>query len=259
MLVSAQALTVTMFGGVGTVWGPVIGVVILIPLAETLNAEAGNALPGIQGVVFGLAIVCVILLAPEGLFWKVRDLWRRRHAVTTVIRAAGCTSDGNDHADCRVDAARSGRAAPDGCHPRSPRTCRARSAASRRSRTSASSVSASEILGIIGPNGAGKTTLFNLLNGFLRPMPAKSCSTAATCRGRKPHELCEARRRRGHSRSCARFRACRCSDNVMVGAYVAPDRRRSKSSSRPMRSHASACRRSQDAHRRRTHRPRSCG
>src|SRR6202000_2813587 len=50
MLVSAQALTVAMFGGVGTVWGPVIGSVILIPLAETLNAEAGSYLPGIQGV-----------------------------------------------------------------------------------------------------------------------------------------------------------------------------------------------------------------
>ena len=80
MLVSAQALTVAMFGGVGTVWGPVIGSVILIPLAETLNAEAGSHLPGIQGVIFGLAIICVILVAPEGLFWKVRDLLRKRSA-----------------------------------------------------------------------------------------------------------------------------------------------------------------------------------
>src|ERR1700761_4890694 len=78
MLVSAQALTVAMFGGVGTVWGPVIGSVILIPLAETLNAEAGSYLPGIQGVIFGLAIISVILLAPEGLFWKILDIWRRR-------------------------------------------------------------------------------------------------------------------------------------------------------------------------------------
>ena len=73
MLVSAQALTVAMFGGVGTVWGPVIGSVILIPLAETLNAEAGSRFPGIQGVIFGLAIIGVILVAPDGLFWKVRD------------------------------------------------------------------------------------------------------------------------------------------------------------------------------------------
>src|SRR6195952_443494 len=81
MLVSAQALTVAMFGGVGTVWGPVIGSVILIPLAETLNAEAGSRFPGIQGVIYGLAIICVILLAPEGLFWKVRDFFRKRSAL----------------------------------------------------------------------------------------------------------------------------------------------------------------------------------
>src|ERR1700759_4572236 len=83
MLVSAQALTVAMFGGVGTVWGPVIGSVILIPLGEILNAEAGSRFPRIQGVIFGLAIICVILLAPEGLFWKVRDIWRRRQLEQT--------------------------------------------------------------------------------------------------------------------------------------------------------------------------------
>ena len=73
MLVSAQALTVTMFGGVGTVWGPVIGSAILIPAAEILQAQFGAQLPGIQGVIFGFAIVVVILAAPEGLFWRVRD------------------------------------------------------------------------------------------------------------------------------------------------------------------------------------------
>ena len=93
MLVSAQALTVAMFGGVGTVWGPVIGSVILIPLAETLNAEAGSRFPGIQGVIYGLAIICVILLAPEGLFWKVRDYLAsgrrrrsRQHRATRISR-----------------------------------------------------------------------------------------------------------------------------------------------------------------------------
>jgi len=72
MLVSAQALIVAMFGGVGTLWGPVIGAVILVPLSELLHAKLGNVIPGIQGVVYGIAIVAVILLAPEGVFWKVR-------------------------------------------------------------------------------------------------------------------------------------------------------------------------------------------
>ncbi len=78
MLVSAQALTVTLFGGVGTVWGPVIGAAILIPTAETLHAELGHVVPGIQNVIYGLAIVVLILAAPEGMFWKARDLVYRR-------------------------------------------------------------------------------------------------------------------------------------------------------------------------------------
>jgi ABC-type branched-subunit amino acid transport system permease subunit len=87
VLVSAQALVLTLFGGVGTVWGPVIGAAILVPLAETLNAELGSILPGIQGVVYGLAIIAVILLAPEGLYWRARE-GRARRARAPARRAA---------------------------------------------------------------------------------------------------------------------------------------------------------------------------
>src|SRR5258707_216797 len=80
MLVSAQAVVVTLFGGVASVWGPVIGAAILIPLAETLQAELGTYLPGIQGVVYGVAIIAIMLLSPDGLFWTVRDRWFRHEA-----------------------------------------------------------------------------------------------------------------------------------------------------------------------------------
>ncbi len=83
MLVSAQALIVAMFGGVGTLWGPVIGAVVLVPLSEVLHARLGDVIPGIQGVVYGIAIVAVILLAPEGVFWKVKNIVSRRRAQKT--------------------------------------------------------------------------------------------------------------------------------------------------------------------------------
>src|SRR5262245_13059644 len=75
MLVSAQAVVVTLFGGVASVWGPVIGAAILVPLAETLQAELGTYLPGIQGVVYGAAIIGIMLLSADGLFCTVRDRW----------------------------------------------------------------------------------------------------------------------------------------------------------------------------------------
>jgi branched-chain amino acid transport system permease protein len=73
MLVSAQALIVTLFGGVGVFWGPIIGATVLVPLAETLHAELGHIIPGIQGVVYGFAIIAIILLAPDGIYWRIRD------------------------------------------------------------------------------------------------------------------------------------------------------------------------------------------
>ena len=80
MLVSAQAVVVTLFGGVASVWGPVIGAAILVPLAESLNAELGNILPGIQGVVYGVAIIGIMLASPDGLFWTIRDRFFRPQA-----------------------------------------------------------------------------------------------------------------------------------------------------------------------------------
>src|SRR6185312_12045622 len=80
MLVSAQALILALFGGVGSLWGPVIGAIVLVPLAEGLNAELGDVLPGIQGVVYGVAIIAIILLAPEGVYWRLRDRFARPSA-----------------------------------------------------------------------------------------------------------------------------------------------------------------------------------
>ena len=42
MLASAQAVVVTLFGGVASVWGPVIGAAILVPLADDAERRAGQ-------------------------------------------------------------------------------------------------------------------------------------------------------------------------------------------------------------------------
>ena len=218
MLVSAQALTVAMFGGVGTVWGPVIGSVILIPLAETLNAEAGSRFPGIQGVIFGLAIISVILVAPEGLFWKLRDFRRKRPASQALATSS---------APAQLAAAPITAAKP----PRPERSQGSddvvleirnlsRSFGGLKAVQNVSfKLRRNEILGIIGPNGAGKTTLFNLLNGFLRPGTGEILLDGRDMSGRKPHELCEA----GIGRTfqiMRPFLRMSISDNVVVGAYV---------------------------------------
>ncbi|MBR1211625.1 branched-chain amino acid ABC transporter ATP-binding protein/permease [Bradyrhizobium sp. JYMT SZCCT0180] len=219
MLVSAQALTVAMFGGVGTVWGPVIGSVILIPLAETLNAEAGSRFPGIQGVIYGLAIICVILLAPEGLFWKVRDFLRKRSAPPAAAKPGAPEAPVAAAAPAAPAPARAKRPTGTGDVVLEVRNLSRSFGGLKAVQDVSFKLRQNEILGIIGPNGAGKTTLFNLLNGFLRPGTGEILLDGREMSGRKPHELCEA----GIGRTfqiMRPFLRMSISDNVVVGAYV---------------------------------------
>jgi branched-chain amino acid transport system permease protein len=207
MLTSAQALTVAMFGGVGTVWGPLIGAAVLIPLAETLHAELGNIIPGIQGVVYGLAIILVMLLAPEGLFWTLRDRFARAAAPPppgpmATLPALTLRAPAVPGPVLRVEnigKSFGGLRAVDGV---------------------SFAVARGEILGIIGPNGAGKTTLVNLLNGVLPSDTGTAWLDGEAITGRPLHAICRA----GVGRTfqvVRSFPRLPLLDNVLIGAYGA--------------------------------------
>ena len=217
MLVSSQALVVTMFGGVGTVWGAVIGSAILIPIAEILHAELGSRFPGIQGVIYGAAVITVILAAPEGLYWKLRDRFKRKTAGHTAL-----TDDTAPAAPiCGVK---------DSFIPRqfdlsqAPVILQARGLSKQFGGLKAVDdvsfeVHQGMILGIIGPNGAGKTTVFNLLNGFIPPTAGEVLLDGQRVTGLKPHRLCLA----GVGRTfqvMRPFMRMSVAHNVEVGAYV---------------------------------------
>jgi branched-chain amino acid transport system permease protein len=208
MLVSAQALTVAMFGGVGTVWGPIIGAAFLIPIAETLHAELGSYLPGIQGVVYGLAIIILIIAAPEGVFWKARDLFAGRREADKVVdddAAVVRLTPGHRQVTDETVLELSGVSKSFG----------GLKAVSDVSFT----VRRGEILGIIGPNGAGKTTLFNVLNGFQKPDAGRIVLNGTDITGMKPHQVCSAGA--GRTFQIMRpFKRWSVAENVRVGAYL---------------------------------------
>ena len=216
LLVSAQAVVVTLFGGVASIWGPVIGAAILVPLAESLNAELGNILPGIQGVVYGVAIIGIMLASPDGLFWTVRDRLFKRSPQSPALAAPAL-------AEPVVGADRGGPAVAATTPPavllkvdglsRSFGGLRAVSGVGFE-------VNVGEILGIIGPNGAGKTTLFNLLNGVLGADEGSATLAGHSMLGRKVHAVC----RMGVGRTfqvVRSFPRLPLLDNVIVGAYGA--------------------------------------
>ncbi len=208
MIVSAQAVVVTLFGGVASVWGPLIGAAILVPLSETLQAELGSVLPGIQGVVYGAAIIAIMLWSPDGLFWTLRDRWFKPKA-PEPIPDLGHLSPPPRPAKLAAGI------------PMLKVQGISRSFGGLRAVSEVSfSVGEGEILGIIGPNGAGKTTLFNLLNGVLSADEGSAELAGQQMLGRKTFEVC----RMGIGRTfqvVRSFPRAPTIDNVIVGAYGA--------------------------------------
>jgi branched-chain amino acid transport system permease protein len=215
MLVSAQALILAMFGGVATLWGPVIGAVVLVPLSEFLHARLGDVIPGIQGVVYGLAIVIVILLAPEGVFWKVKDLLRKRraHSITADVAAPAAIQSPEQ------DATPSQRRPASTVVVFEARDVSKAFGGLKAVQQVSLKVMQGEVLGIIGPNGAGKTTFFNLLNGFIRPDSGEIILNGKNIVGKLPYQTCAAGV--GRTFQVVRpFRRMSIAQNVIVGAYV---------------------------------------
>jgi branched-chain amino acid transport system permease protein len=213
-LTSAQALIVTLFGGVGIFWGPVIGASILIPLAEILHAKLAEILPGIQGVVYGVAIIVIILAAPDGIYWKVRDrLVARRGSAVDAPDAQPVIADA---APLAIDSApRPAFGAPILQLDNVSRAFGGLKAVDEVTLA----VPQGMIYGIIGPNGAGKTTLFNVINGFLAADQGSMQFAGAAIGGLKPHEVCA----RGVGRTfqvVRSFPRMTVLENVVIGAFV---------------------------------------
>jgi branched-chain amino acid transport system ATP-binding protein/branched-chain amino acid transport system permease protein len=212
VLVTVQTLTVCLVGGVGSKWGPIIGAVIMVPLSETLDATVGDQIPGIQGVVYGTALVLVMLFAPEGIYWRVRGLRPARRAAEAP---AGVTA-----AAPRIDTAVAGRPPVErGATLMEVRSLSRAFLGLRALDDVSFTVGSGEILGVIGPNGAGKTTLFNVLNGFLLPDAGEVRYHGQPIHGLRPSAIC----RRGIGRTfqvVRTFPQLTVLDNVMVGAFA---------------------------------------
>ena len=207
MLVSAQPLILALFGGVGSLWGPVIGAVVLVPLAEGLNGELGDVLPGIQGVVYGVAIILIILGAPEGVYWHLRDRFAKS-------RSAPLISAEPVPAVARSDARPTGRG-----DLLVLRGIGISFGGLRALDHVDLVVGEGSLHGIIGPNGAGKTTLFNVVNGFLAPDAGEISFGRDQLTGLRPNQVC----RRGIGRTFQVVRAfprMTVLENVVVGAFV---------------------------------------
>ena len=98
--VSVQIMLICIIGGMGTLWGPVLGALILVPLSEALRSNMVTDLLVKVGMVsadskigiflkenlshahvllYGILVVVVILFMPDGLMGFVKKMAARRN------------------------------------------------------------------------------------------------------------------------------------------------------------------------------------
>lgn len=73
---SVQILLFAIIGGLGTVWGPALGALVLAPIAEFSRAAFSDIFSGANLLIYGIVLVVVMLFFPKGLIGLME---RARH------------------------------------------------------------------------------------------------------------------------------------------------------------------------------------
>lgn len=70
---SVEMALMAIIGGMGTVLGPAIGALLIVPLSEYLRAEFAGSFQGLYLLVYGAILILMVMFMPNGLMSVVRD------------------------------------------------------------------------------------------------------------------------------------------------------------------------------------------
>ncbi|MCZ2839312.1 branched-chain amino acid ABC transporter ATP-binding protein/permease [Modestobacter sp. VKM Ac-2985] len=220
---SVKFLLMAVLGGVGSVYGAVVGAFAVEGLDDGLRRLIPELLPGAVGEVqligFGILLTTIMIFLPGGL----HQLWtgaRRRMAGDTSAPVP------EDEGEARLEPvaddvpllAREGRPAP-GTPLLEVRGLTKRFGGVTAVDDFDLTVAAGEIVALIGPNGAGKTTAFNMISGAVPPTAGEVTMAGTRVEGRKPHVFARA----GATRTFQNlqiFASATVLGNVMVGRHL---------------------------------------
>jgi branched-chain amino acid transport system permease protein len=74
---SVQILLFAIIGGLGTVWGPAVGALVLVPIAEFARAQLGGSFSGAPLLLYGGVLMVVMLFMPRGILGLLGRLRER--------------------------------------------------------------------------------------------------------------------------------------------------------------------------------------
>jgi ABC-type branched-subunit amino acid transport system ATPase component/ABC-type branched-subunit amino acid transport system permease subunit len=222
--VSLQAMVLSLVGGIGRLFGPILGTLIVVPITQALEARF-ESYPGLPQLVYGLMLIVVIVAIPDGVISGLQQLpwlarfFRSRSGPIPV-----------SHSPAFSPAPVIETSVAPKPQPRVPGEVVLRVDTVRKAyggvvavNDVSFSVTRGEFLGIVGPNGAGKTTLFDLLTGFQRPGTGTIHLKAGIASKMPPYQLARVGLRRTFQVPRP-FPSLNVYENVLLGALLVQDR-----------------------------------
>jgi branched-chain amino acid transport system permease protein len=100
IIISVDMILMTMLGGLGSLWGPVLGAAILVPAAEVIRFEFGSS--QIHVAILGAVMLVIILFLPRGIIPTIGDAIRartRRSAYAGARSMEELSAERGDRAD----------------------------------------------------------------------------------------------------------------------------------------------------------------
>jgi branched-chain amino acid transport system permease protein len=205
-----EYLFMAVVGGIGHVWGAVLGATILTVLKDILQ----GVLPQILGdngsydsIVFGILLVLLLQYAKDGMWPFVRRWFpRQRTAVAPAMAAALAVREKPAPGSLLLDV----------------KAARKEFGGLVAVNDVSFQVQAGEIIGLIGPNGAGKSTTFNLVTGLLPLTRGEICYRNENVSGLSSRQIVE----RGIGRTFQHVQllpAMTVLENVALGAHLRGD------------------------------------
>jgi branched-chain amino acid transport system permease protein len=208
--IELQVVLMVLVGGIGSLWGPLFGAVLISMIGQVLWAQ----FPLEEQIVLGAITVLTAVAMPGGIVSALQARgWLRRRPVWgppaelglgDVPRAAPPVEPHDPMLVCeRLVKRFGGVAAVDGVDLH---------------------VGRAEIVGIIGPNGAGKSTLFDVITGFTLPSGGRVVFAGTSVAGWRPDRIA----RHGIARTFQTsrlFKTLTVWETVLVAASSANTRR----------------------------------
>lgn len=86
---SAQIMVYAIIGGRSTLWGPVVAACILSPISDYLRSAFGANIPGLNLIIYGLALMVIVYYLPKGIWPPISAFLNRIFGSSGKKAAAG--------------------------------------------------------------------------------------------------------------------------------------------------------------------------